>query len=177
MLQPPGREEPFTLWSDEGAAPRGLDEASRPADMGRTATKLSPARGGGGSPGKRCAKDTVITRMIPVAPMPPPKTISESNRWLSRFAGHRLLRQSEISTLLQISTCVKSGGNLMAHEKGNKSIRTESLFVYVSCHEHHHEQQQQQVYVQAPFIYIIKLPSRFVAQGHPCLSVRVPNSH
>jgi len=55
----------------------------------------------------------------------------------------------------------------MAHEKGNKSIRTESLFVYVSCHEHHHERQQQQVYVQAPFIYIIKLPSRFVAQGHP----------
>lgn len=125
----------------------------------------------------RTSKDTDIMRMIPVAPMPPPRTISESNRWLSRFAGHRPLRQSEISTLLQISTCVKSGGNLMAHEKGNKSIRTESLFVYVSCHEHHHEQQQQQVYAQAPFIYIIKLPSRFVAQGHPCLSVRVPNSH
>lgn len=65
----------------------------------------------------------------------------------------------------------------MAHEKGNKSIRMELLFVYITCHEHHQQQQQQQVYVQAPFIYIIKLPSRFAAQGHPRRSLRVPDSH
>jgi len=64
----------------------------------------------------------------------------------------------------------------MAHKKGNKSIRAESLIVYIPCHEHHHEQQQQQVDVQAPFIYIIKLPGRFAARGHPHLPVHTPGS-
>lgn len=48
----------------------------------------------------KTTKDTDTPRMVLVAPMPPPKIISKSNRWLSRFVGHRPLRQSKISTLL-----------------------------------------------------------------------------
>lgn len=175
-----------------GAAPRGPDGDSfsrggfhipqAQPSTGRlvaacTASRIWP--GDGGSPGARGRHLRLSSYPEHDAgcSQPPPDTISESKRWLSRFAGRCPLRQSKISMLLQLCTCMKSGGNLMAHKKGNKSIRTESLFVYVSCHEHHHEQQQQQVYVQAPFIYIIKLPSRFVAQGHPCLSMHAPNSH